>query len=182
EATVENNRVQRWVKVLPEKIRVAAYAGAGGWDFQYLRSALGRMEFVSLDAGVLDLAAPKLPLSPQQILKQDVLILADVPVDALDANQWDAVHRLATKRGGSVIFIAGPGAAVASYDGQPLAAALLPFPLGAKPVWRVWPGERPNFRLVPGPGFERSPALRLEDGDANNRRWEELPGLYRVMP
>lgn len=182
EATAENNRVQRWVKVLPEKIRVAAYAGAGGWDFQYLRSALGRMEFVSLDAGVLGTAGPKLPLTPQQILRQDVIILADVPVDALDGNQWDAVHRLATRRGGSVIFLAGPAAAVTTYDSQPLAAALMPFPLTAKPVWRVWPGERPNFRLVPGPGFERSPALRLEDGDTANRRWEELPGLFRVMP
>ena len=37
EATYENNEARRWLKVLPQKIRVAAYAGAAGWDFQYLR-------------------------------------------------------------------------------------------------------------------------------------------------
>src|SRR5439155_15763877 len=90
EATTENNRVQRWVKVLPEKIRVAAYARAGGWDFQYLRNALSAREddFVSLDAGILDMSSPKLPLTPAKILEQDVVILVDVPAGALDPNQW----------------------------------------------------------------------------------------------
>ncbi len=79
EASARNNVVDRWVKVLPNKIRVAAYAAASGWDFQFLRSALSRTPFVRLEAGVLDPDHPKLPLTPEQILQQDVLVLDDVP-------------------------------------------------------------------------------------------------------
>ena len=183
EATADNNRVRRWVKVLPEKIRVAAFAGSGGWDFQYLRATLGRTPWVSLESGVLDPASPKLPLTPEQILKQDVLVLSDVPVDALDRDQWYAVDRLTTRRAGA--WSSSPAAETRwpATPRQPLAAGLLPYAPSAKLAWQVWPGERPNFRLVPAARERARPSvLRLEDGDAGNRRWQELPALYRIMP
>ena len=150
EATAENNRVRRWVKVLPEKIRVGAYAGTPGWDFQYLRSALSRRPWFDLDAGVLDVQSPKLPLTPQQIGALDVLVLADVPVAALDTGQWDAVYTLVEKRGGSVVLLAGDALAAADYADQPFARALLPWPAQVRPAWRVWPGNRPITRAARG--------------------------------
>jgi hypothetical protein len=187
EASVKNNTIDRWVKVLPEKIRVAAYAAAPGWDFQFLRSALSRTPWVRLEAGVLDPDHPKLPLTPEQILQQDVLVLDDVPVEALDADQWDAVYnKLVKERGGSVILVAGSDNAIAGYQSQIAASALLPFdPARVKPAWKVWPGEKPNFRVVPAAGWEKSDfgaMLRLDNSDAGNRRWLELPALFRVMP
>lgn len=184
EVTGTNNTVRQWVKVLPERIRVATYAGSPGWDFQYLRSALTRRDWFAVESGVLDVAKPKLPLSPSQILAQDVLILYDVPVEALDREQWYAVDRLVTQRGGSVLLIAGPSFNPASYVDQPLASALLPFnlQLDKKPSWRQWPGDRPSIRLIPGPEFLRSDVLRLADSDLTNRRWQDLSGMWRIFP
>jgi hypothetical protein len=190
EATYENNEAQRWLKVLPEKIRVAAYAGAAGWDFQYLRGALGREEFrdfVSLEAAVLDSPAGRLTVSPGRILRQDVVILYDMPAGALDLDQWAAVHQLVETRGGSVIFVAGPDMDPAAYAREPLAGALMPFPPQSPPAWRTWPGDRPSFRLLAGPALDRD-TLRLGGGgrgaeeDDPGSRWAELPGLYRVLP
>lgn len=184
EVSAENNTVRRWVKVLPERIRVAAYAGSAGWDFQYLRSALGRRDWFAIESGVLDPGRPRVPLSPAQILAQDVLVLYDLPVEALDREQWYAVDRLVTQRGGSLIVVAGPGFNPASFVDQPLASALLPFnlQLEKKPAWRQWPGDRPSIRLTPGPEFLRSDLLRLSDADLANRRWQDLPGAWRVFP
>jgi hypothetical protein len=182
EATEKNNRVQRWLKVWPDKIHVAAFSGTAGWDFHYLQLALSRTPWLELNSGLLDPASPKLPLTVPQILEQDVLILSDVPASALDANQWAAVSKLVNEHGGSVIFVAGEAGRFADYANQPLAAALLPWPRNARPTWRVWPGDRPAFHLSPAPGFERAAALRLDDADAANRRWRDLPGIFRVMP
>jgi hypothetical protein len=187
EASTRNNTVRRWVKVLPEKIRVAAFAGAPTWDFQFMRSALSRTPWVRLDAAVLDADHPRLPLTPEEILQEDVLVLNDVPVGALDAGQWDAVYnKLVKERGGSVILIAGSENAVQGYGSQISAASLLPFdPAEVRPAWKIWPGERPNFRVVPATGSEQSDfgaMLRLDATDAANRRWSELPALFRVMP
>src|SRR4029453_11903336 len=60
EATEQNNQVHRWVKVLSQKVKVAAYAALPGWDFQYMRNALSRTPWVELQAGVLNPLAPRL--------------------------------------------------------------------------------------------------------------------------
>ncbi len=181
EVSRRNNQVERWVKVLPEKIRVAAYSGSPGWDFQLVRGELGRTPWVTLESGVLGAAA----LSPEEIARQDVILLFDASAAALGADQWAAVHRLVRDRGGSVISVAGQANTPGDYASQPLAAQLLPFPATTvKPAWKTWPGEKPSFRLVPEPGLDprRSEVLRLEAGDVTNRRWQELPGMFRLMP
>ncbi len=184
ETSIANNTVRRRLKVLPERIAVAAYAASPGWDFLYLRSALSRRDWFRVSSAVLDPAKPRLPLTPAQIMAQDVLVLYDVGPEALDREQWYAVDRLVTQRGGSVVFIAGPAFNPSTFVDQPLASALLPFNLQAdkKPAWRQSPGERPGIRLVPGSEFLRSDVLRLADADIYNRRWQDLPGTWKSMP
>lgn len=183
EATAENNAVERWIKVSADKLKVAVCTATPSWDFQYLRGALSRRPWVTLESEVIDPERPKLGLTPQDILAQDVLVLSDVPVDALDVNQWDAVNTLVSARGGSVILIAGTSHSVADYARQPLARSLLPFQTldSAKLTWKQWPGEQPAFRFVPTPIGQRE-ALRLgEDVDGSLHRWQELPGVYRYL-
>ena len=184
EATAENNAARRWVKVLSQKVRVGAFAALPGWDFQYLRNALARTAWVELEAGVLNPGAPRLPLTPEQILRLDVLVLADVPVAALDDAQWGAVYRLVSERGGSVVLLAGTGHVPAEYGANLVASSLLPYPAELTPTWRMWPGEEPAFRLVPHPDATADPALRLggEGEAAGLQRWQMLPGMYRVLP
>jgi hypothetical protein len=200
EATTENNSVSRWIKVLSQKVKVAAYAGAPAWDFQYLRNALQRAPWVELQSAVLRPGeAARLPLTPQQILEQDVLILSDVPARALDESQWEAVYRMAAERGGSTLLIAGESHLPAEYSKRLVTANLLPYPPEIEPTWRMWPGEQPLFRLAPHPDAGDKPFFHLGDdtgagapdaaaaaGEDERRagleRWQALPGLYRFLP
>ncbi len=207
EATVENNHAERWVKVLNQKIRVAAYAGAAGWDYQYVRNALARAPWAELKDGILaqraDSTAKKdpgsggqvlnassatqargnsFPLTPDEILRQDVVLLFDVGISSLDAEQWAAMRRLVTDLGGSVILIAGDAHVPGEYLGNPVTAALLPFTSPA-PVWQTWPGERPAVHLTPATLVEKIDAMQLGDEmETNEHRWEQLPAFFRFLP
>ena len=180
EATTENNRVERWIKVSDQKLKVAACTAAPNWDFQYLRAALSRRPWVQLESRVLDPEHPRLTLTPREILEQDVLIIDDVPVDALNAAQWGAVHDLLSQRGASVILIAGTSYQVSDYVRQSFASQLLPFGEG-RATWKEWPGELAAFHFVPTPLGDQE-ALRVgEDAEGSMRRWQDLPALYRYL-
>ena len=191
EATVENNEVRRWVKVLSQKVNVAAFAALPGWDYQYLRNALARTRWVELQSAVLNPVSPRVPLSPEQILRQDVLVLADAPLAALDEAQWDAAYRMVSERGGSVILLAGPAHVPVEYGPHVVASSLLPYPPEYTPTWRLWPGEEAMFRLVPHPDVANESLLRIGRGGGGGggggalsgaQRWQMLPGFYRVLP
>lgn len=179
EATTANNHVERWIKVSSSRLRVAICTAAPTWDFEYLRNSMERRPWVQLSSQLLDPANPRLGMTPGQILDQDVLVLSDVPVTALDVNQWDAIRALVTDRGGSVILLAGTAFDIADYAHQPIARTLLPFH-DIHPIWKEWPGEQPAFHFVPTPLGERV-ALRLGGGPDDSRRWQELPGVFRYL-
>lgn len=182
EASAENNSVQRWVKVLSQKIKVAVIAGPAVWDYQYVRNALSRTPWVQLDDQILDGDAPSLALTPDQILQEDLLILFDVPVAAVSESQWDAVHRLVSDGGGSVILVAGDRHLPSEYMANPMLRSLLPFRGSAAPAWRSWPGKEAAFHVAPAPGATGVDALRLEDIGDVQKRWAELPGFFRFLP
>lgn len=186
EITAENNVVERWVKVLPERMHVAAFAATPGWDFQFLRNMLSRTPWVELEPGVLDAAKPRFPLTPEQILRQDVIVLSDVPANALDDVQWDAVNRLVRERGGSLFFLAGPDHLPASYTPATIVpSALMPFDVRSfTPSWRTWPGEQAAFRIVPTLQLtsDQSDALRLGPGAGTLQHWQGMSGTFRFMP
>ena len=180
EVTLQNNRVDQWVKVSSDQLKVALCTGAPSWDFQFLHDTLSNRPWVRLDTHILDPQNPHLAISPQQILDQDVLILDDVSVNALDVNQWDAIDRLVSARGGSVILIPGTTYSITDYRTQPKARELLPF-REVVPSWKQWPGEQPAFHFMPTPLGERE-LLRLGDGaEATDRRWQELPGIFSYL-
>jgi hypothetical protein len=111
------------------------------------------------------------------------VVLCDVPADALDAAQWDAISRLVTERGGGVILIVSDPSIAAGYASQPLIAPLLPWQsgIGAQPAWRIWPGEQPMFHVIPAVP-ELPEVLKLsDDADVNRVHWNELPGIFRFV-
>ncbi|HLL90204.1 MAG TPA: hypothetical protein VK324_12965, partial [Tepidisphaeraceae bacterium] len=179
EQVVTNNVAHRRVRVLADKLKVAAYAGAPAWDFQYLRNALQRSAWASAQDAVLATGG-RLPLTPKEIAEQDVVVLADVPAAAVDDAQWDALNQLVAERGGSVIFMPGDVGRLAEYAARPLAQSLLPYRAEVKPAWRVWPGERSGLRVVPAEG--RADALPLAEAPAESaKRWQALPPVFRVL-
>lgn len=183
EATDENNHVERWIKVLQHKIKIAAYAGMAGWDYQYVRNALTRTPWADVKDGILPDADAKLSLTPDELLKQDVLLLFDVATGSLNTAQWDAVNRLVSERGGSAILVAGDAHLPAEYTAGALTSSLLPYAGANPPAWRTWPGERPSFHLMPARGAMKLDALRLgDDVESPERHWQQMPAFFRFLP
>lgn len=181
EANAQNNRAQRWVKVLSQKLKVAAIAGSGGWDFRYLRNTLARADWIELHAATVVPGRTALALGPEDILKQDLVILSDVAPEALTGAQWAAIRTLVADRGGSLIFV--PALGHAQPPNHPL-ENLLPYAGAAKLAWQAWPGQNPYYHLTPAPEAAGLEALRLDEEAGAGRRWDQLPGFYRyfVLP
>ena len=174
EATIDNNRAERWVKVLPESVAVTVASGAQTREFQWTAAALARTKWVSLRPVLLSGSSEVLPLAPEEILKQGVLVLCDVRSWSLTDAQWEAVERLVTERGGSVVFAVGDADVLREYAEHPIASRLLPFDPKAEISWRVWPGDRPHYALVP--------AAWSGAADSTNRpRWRNLPPVMAYM-
>lgn len=186
EASTRNNSVTRWVKVLSDKFDVLLVGGSPTWDFRYLRDALSGTQWMNTRTLLLD--QPKAPLAatPEQIEAQDVVILCDVPAAAISAPQWESLRRMVAQRGGSVILIAGQAHLPREYTSD-TAAEFLPYRrsssrAGANPLWRLWPGEEPEFRIVPAPEVSpiESIALDVQGGDITEQ-WMALPPLFRFL-
>jgi len=189
--TADNKHATRWVQVLSDKVNVGLFSGSVGWDYQYVRNALSRTPWVKLTDAVIsgESATPaKLELTPQQILDLDLLMLFDVPTNALSDAQWEAVYKRTADRGGSTIMVAGDSylpqawAGAQTTSGQRLAAGLLPFASSQPPVWRNWPGKTAGFHLTVAPDAQMLDALRLDDASQDAaQQWPTLPGIYRFL-
>jgi hypothetical protein len=183
-----NNQIERWVKVVPRRMKVLLIAGSPSWDFQFVRAALGRAPEMDVNQAVLAPGA-KLATSRREISDQDVVVLFDPPPGAISTTQWDELEQLAQRKGGSVILVAGAHFPADFGRAAPIPVAkLLPYRvLGYTPAWRIWPGESPDFHFVPAPDAESNDALRLSDpeaasaGEGAASRWEQLPGCFKFV-
>jgi hypothetical protein len=168
EISNDNNRLERWIRVGAEPVRVTVIVGTeAGKQFASLHEALSRTEWIALRE--LD-EETVTTLTSRAILGQDVVILCNVPVDALDRAQWEALQQLTRRRGGSVIVCAG-GNAPGDYESEPAAASLLPMSGDLRGAWRTWPGGAAQFRIVP-PSSETG-----VEADA----WRQLPAVSRYL-
>jgi hypothetical protein len=183
EATHLNNQIQHWVKVFGDPIHVLAVSSWPGWDFQYLRHAVEAAPYMNLQAMIAPGEGVTLQLSPQQILQQNVIVLSDVRADALSAEQWQAVHDLVTKQGGSVVIVPGDPKNLLDISQQAHMADLLPMQNPGDAVWRVWPGEQPYFHFaMPADQIADTSLLLSEDRTASAQMWPQLSGMFRFMP
>jgi hypothetical protein len=179
ESATSNNQAERWVKVLSQKLKVTAISGSPGWDFRYLRELLSRTPWIELRDPIVIPGVSALAMSAEELLRQDLVILNDLPDEALSVEQWEAISRLVHEHGGSVIVIPGISNAQQEYMDE----AFLPYSLAkVRPSWRTWPGPTPHYRMVPETSAENLDFLKLdENATTSRRRWEELPSFYRYL-
>ncbi|HTW93993.1 MAG TPA: hypothetical protein VMD30_04305 [Tepidisphaeraceae bacterium] len=180
EATVDNNRVERAVKVIKGGVHVAIISGSAGWDYQYVRNCLKRTPWVNVDDEIVSDDSP-LKLSADQIMGEDVVMLFDVPVGALSEDQWNAINRLVRERGNGVIFAGGDAEVLSDYPRQAALADLWPFTIDQRPIWRMAAANDAGFHLAPGPDASNQQVLDISSGDLA-QQWAGLPAFYRYLP
>lgn len=189
----EDNTARVPLEVVDRPIRVLYVDGYPRWEHRYLKSLLLREK--SIDCSVLLLASgrryaqegdtliPRLPVSPEEWGRFDVVILGDLPSELFGGEQLANLVEHVASRGAGVLWVNGAGATPATWFDSP-AGDLLPVKPGAPPAW----GEPVTVRATPE--ADRLGVLRTgEDGRTWNDRltdagagWTRLQWAQRLDP
>ncbi len=189
EATVENNRVERSVRIVNEKINVLCIEGSARWEFRYLRAMLKRDPRINATF-IATRAQPELAQSSSKYIAQfpegreeafsyDLVILGDVDADFFSAEAFQRLEELVKQRGGSLLMLCGARHSPASYSGTPV-ERMLPVEFDPEASWEdvddtVYPVLTPEGRS--------SLVMTLETNQEDNDLiWSQVAPLYRVPP
>jgi len=189
EATAENNRVARSVRVVNEKINVLCVEGSARWEFRYLRAILKRdprinATFIATRAGnELALQSSdyiaRFPEDAEDAFKYDLVILGDVDSAFFTPGEFSRLEELVRDRGGSLLMLAGPKYSPSSYEGTSV-ERMLPVRFNSKDKWHeVGKGVHP---VLTSEG-RSSLVLTLEmNRDKNDRLWTHVAPMDRLPP
>lgn len=188
EISADNNRAAHTIRILDQKIHVLYVEGMPRWEYRYLRWVLLRdprldVRFLMTEGDpALAATSPrhlaKFPEDPAEVMKYDLVILGDVSAKYFNSAQLDRMEELVRQGGGSLLMLAGPVGAPASYAQTPI-AKLLPVKFVNEP-WRPVGDER--FPVVTPEGLESPCTSLLSPSEANARLWSQVRPLSHVPP
>ena len=204
--TFANNNVRDvTVAVTDERTQVLIIEDRPRWEFRYLRNLLvSRDKTVRLQTVLLapdrlasvkerlivpasvtrldgEYEATSLPANEQEWMKFDVIVLGDVSAQQLTPDGIRIIHDFVSKRGGTLIVIAGPRHLPHQFVDTAL-QALFPVTFEATTETMVKASDE-SFRWTLSQAGRRHAVMRqAETPDENNRIWGELPDLYWRYP
>ena len=192
-----NNRVEMTVEMIDRPLRVLYVDGYPRWEQRYLKNLLVREKSVSCSTLILspdkkfiqegDVELDALPDSPERWAEFDAVILGDVSPEVFTRDQLSQLKEHVARRGGGLIWVAGPSFTPLAWGGTVL-GDLLPFQRDAAdgttlatPALMVPTPEADRLGLLrlSGPGEEPMwpPALATFDTG-----WSQLHWVQRVEP
>jgi len=186
ETTTGNNRLERALRVIDDKIKVLYVEGKPRWEYRYLRAVLLRdhrldVKFL-MTQGDRDLAKASarylahFPEAAAEAFVFDLVILGDVPESYFTPTQLDRIEELVRERGGSLLLLAGHHHALAGYIGTRIEPIL---PVRVQPAG--WESVDGMVHVMPTPEGKESFVTRLEVPDEKNAAlWALVKPLYRV--
>ena len=189
ESTAANNRVERSVRVVNEKINVLCIEGSARWEFRYLRAMLKRdprinATFIATRAqpGLAQSSSEyiaKFPEDREEAFAYDLVILGDVDSSFFSVEAFQRLEELIKERGGSLLMLCGARFAPSSYAGTPV-ERMLPVRFDPDAPWEdidesIYPVLTPEGRS--------SLVMTLETNrQENDLVWSRVAPLYRVPP
>ncbi len=189
EISVANNRVERSIRVVNEKVRVLYIEGNNRWEFRYLTAILKRdprlaTTFISSSAGP-DFARnspehiERFPSKREEAFQYDLVILGDVDVDFFTPDELALLEELIRDRGASLLVLCGPMATPASYAGTPV-ETMLPVRFDADSPWEL---TSESVYPVLTPEGRSSMVMLLEnEPEENDRIWTRVAPLDHLPP
>jgi len=167
------------------------------WEFRYLRNLFyGRdksihLQYVLLEPDSIlgqqvapvpasaarkfgDAQATRLPESEEEWRKFDVIIIGDVPPEAIGENTWQTIQSCVTERAAFLVAIAGPRYMPHAIESG-IARKLLP--VNYTPSRRTFFGTKePPYRLILTAEGRNHPITAQSDSRLENERlWGEFP-------
>ena len=204
ETFANNNRWNFETSITDARTHVLIIENHPRWEFRYLRNLFyGRDKSVHLQYVLLkpdriegqtnppihasatrpfgEARATRLPQSPEEWRKFDVIILGDLPPEALGELEWLEISRCVRDRGALLVMSAGPQyfpRMIASNTGRELVPAEMDW--GNAGFLKA---EGEPFRLNLTAEGERHPVTRQSVGETANRAvWQAFPTLQWRHP
>lgn len=189
----KGSTLQRTVQAYKEQIRVLLAASQPSYEYRFLRNLLRREPSIQPTTFLADadprsveqdpIATPVFPVRREALFEYDVLILLDLSPRQLGHRTMENLRAFVeeTKKGGAIVFIAGPNVRPSEYRQTPL-ARLLPVEVDQLEL----PGDDPaildGFHVLPTDDGFQQPPLQLGDTSHQTRTiWNELPPLYWML-
>lgn len=188
EANVENNRVQKTLKIIDDKIKVLYVEGKPRWEYRYLRRVLMRdhrldVKFLMTE-GDKDLAryseeyVSEFPEDATKAFNFDLVILGDVPSTYFNSNQFARMEQMVRQWGGSLIMIAGGKNAPGTYANTPI-ANMLPVKFRNE-AWESV--DDAVYPTVTDEGFNSALMALDASKEATQSIWSVVHPLYNLPP
>jgi hypothetical protein len=189
EVSAANNRVERGIRVVNEKINVLYIEGNARWEFRYLSAILKRdprikATFIATAAGPeFARNSPehieRFPAKRDEAFKYDLVILGDVDAKFFAAGELELLEELVRDRGGSLLMLCGPMHSPASFAGTPVETML---PVRFDPD-SPWDEVAESVYPVLSPEGRSSMVMTLEnDIEQNDRVWNRVAPLDQLPP
>jgi uncharacterized membrane protein len=187
----DNNRVEKRVEAIKEKVKVLYVESYPRYEFRFLKNLLEREETVDLSVLLADadpeyleedrVAIGFFPTTKEELNKFDVVILGDVAPSLFSAAQVEALREFVRVKGGGVFFLAGPEGNPQTFHDTPL-EELLPVELASSSGTAMSTAEE-EFRPHLTVAGRVSPIFRFGADEAESSSiFEQLPGVYWFAP
>jgi len=189
EISTANNRVERSIRVVNEKVNVLYIEGNNRWEFRYLSAILKRdprlnTTFISSSAGPeFARNSPehieRFPSKREDAFLYDLVILGDVDSAFFTPDELALLEELIRDRGASLLVLCGPMHTPSSYSGTPV-ETLLPIRFDPDADWEI---TAESVYPVLTPEGRSSMVMVLEnDPEENDRVWSRAAPLDHLPP
>ena len=192
ELTVDNNKQDALVEVIPGPLRLLHVEGEPRWELGKIREALqlneknivlvslqrtGENKFYRQGIGSETELVTGFPKTEEELFSYDGLVLGSVEAGFFSADQLRSIEAFVARRGGGLLALGGRlSFDGGKYKGTPL-DDLLPLSLTGGPVDDA-NSYAPVYKPLLTAAGQAHPITRLnEDRGANQKAWAELPPI-----
>jgi hypothetical protein len=189
EVSVTNNRLERSIRIVNEKVNVLYIEGNARWEFRYLSAIVKRdprihATFIASSVGPeIARNSPdhieRFPNKREEAFKYDLVILGDVDAAFFSADELGLLEELIRDRGGSLLMLCGPMHSPVSYAGTPVETML---PVRFDPEGKWEDVSEAVYPVLTAEG-RSSMVMTLENKTADNDRiWSRVAPLDHLPP
>ncbi len=196
----DNNSWDFKVAITDDRTNVLLVDSFPRWEFRYLRNLFyGRDKSVHLQYVLLnpdeiekgtapppvaasvtrkfgDAEATRLPANPEEWGLFDVIILGDIPPNAISFREWKAIEEAVTKRGAMLVCVAGQRFMPHAHDNKVL-AGLLPINFTAGTGAALSSPEESYRITLTSIGRGHSVTSQSTSRSLNSERWADFPSM-----
>lgn len=189
EISVANNRVERPIRVVNEKVNVLYIEGNNRWEFRYLTAILKRdprlnTTFISSSAGPeFARNSPehieRFPSKREDVFQYDLVILGDVDAEFFTPDELGLLEELIRDRGGSLLVLCGPMHTPSSFAGTPV-EAMLPVRFDPDSEWEIT--SESVYPVLTSEGRSSMVMVLENQTEENDRIWSRVAPLDHLPP